>query len=297
MLDVLMNALRLEIAVVHALKLALIALLSVSLLLANTEKAHACVCETISPTEAFDSADLVFAGQVIDAQTFYYPVPEKSRDAVGRDYFEDTVYTFLVSAVWKGNPSEVTFVVSAQNPTSCTGREFSIGEEYVVYLESGISVGACSRIVRLDSAREDLRTLGAGQPPKSGTVATRPRSMDEGCSWEARVLAIVGVRHDRDFRGCFEAFASASTTVVTPTPTPVLPTPTPHPTPTAAPTPTILAAAVTSAPTPAPTSPPASVSEETDTPEWLPPAVTGIAGVSIGIFATILTLRRRGGNA
>ena len=210
----------------------LIVAISISWAIVDTHQAHACSCTTISPSEAFDSADLVFAGQVIDAQTFYHPVPKKSRDAFGQDYYAQVVYAFLVSAAWKGDPSEVAYIVSMQNPTSCTGRGFSIGERYLVYVESDISVGACSRIVRLDSAQEDLRALGAGQPPESGTVAPRPFSMDNGCSWEARILAIVGIRHDRDLRGCFEAFARASTTSSTAEPTATAapsPTPTPDP--------------------------------------------------------------------
>lgn len=302
------------------LKLLLIVLLIASWLLIDVDETHACTCMPISPSEAFDAADLVFAGQVIDAQTFYYPVPKISRDVVGRDYFEDTVYIFLVSAVWKGEPKQVSYIISPQNSTSCTGRGFSIGEKYLVYVESGVAVGPCSRIVRLDSAQEDLRALGAGQPPESGTVATRPFSMDNGCSWEARILAKVGFQHDRDLRGCFEAFASTSaatptpqptpTAVPTPTPPPATPTPQPTPTaaatqtpapptstpqtaPTAAPMPTTLAAAVRSAPDVKP----AAIAEEVGAPEWLLPTVAGVAGVFVGVLGTTLALRRRGGGA
>ena len=307
------KTLPLRMASVYAIKLMLIVLLSVSLMLIDTYKAHACSCRAITPSEAFDSADLVFAGQVIDAQTYYYPVPEISRNAVGRDYFSDDVYTFLVSAIWKGKASEISYIISSQNPTSCTGRGFSIGKKYIVYAKSGISVGACSRIVHLESAQEDLRALGAGQPPESGTVASRPWSMDNGCSWEARILAKVGIRHDRDFRRCFEAFASASATSPTPeptataapsptptpgstpTPTPVPATPTPQPEPSPVLSPVTLAAATASAQTPVTTPQLAVVVEEAGTPQWLIPAITAVAGVLAGVLATTLALRRRRG--
>ena len=168
----------------YAQKLILIVMLSMSLQLFDTNSAHACVCRTVSPSEAFDSAEAVFSGQVIDSRTYYYPVPAISRNAVGQDHFSQEIYAFLVSAVWKGEPSAISYVGSLQNPTSCTGRGFLIGKKYLVYTGPGMSVSACSRAVELDSAQEDLQALGDSQPPEPGSVAPKPLKTNNWCFWK-----------------------------------------------------------------------------------------------------------------
>ena len=85
------------------------------------------------------------------------------------------------------------------------------------------------------------------------------------------------------------------TPTAVPTPKPVPATPTPQPTPPPVPTPATLAAAVTLGPTPIQAPQPVAVSEDSDTPEWLTPAVAGIAGVLVGVLGTTLLWRRRGG--
>jgi hypothetical protein len=71
-----------------------------------------------------------------------------------------------VSRIWKGNKATQR-IVSDIN-TICSNFDFSLNGEYLVYAngeESNLSLGRCSRTALISNAGEDLKGLGAGDPP------------------------------------------------------------------------------------------------------------------------------------
>ncbi|MGH9832217.1 MAG: hypothetical protein ACREBD_35320 [Blastocatellia bacterium] len=144
----------------------------------------------LKPTlnEAFQMADVVFAGKVVAANQEAWRINrirfERRSPFIhlteDRDRYRTT---FEVMMVWKG---DVTASASVIHPTSlccgCGGYSFRQGEEYIVYASWGdgeLRTHSCYRNNPLSAAGEDLSAFGAGKPPSPNppSLADLPRRL------------------------------------------------------------------------------------------------------------------------
>lgn len=150
---------RSEIQRVANVALVLVLLLT-TLLLAAPAPAYACSCvEGMPPRQALDRAAAVFAGTVLDVDTFALPLLDNS--------FRPVRVTFEVNQVWKGEVAERAVIRTAQDSAAC-GYNFAAGTAYLVYAyqsEDGLATGLCERTIELTNAGEDLAVLGIGEAP------------------------------------------------------------------------------------------------------------------------------------
>ncbi|MCY4112798.1 MAG: hypothetical protein OXG33_02515 [Chloroflexi bacterium] len=280
---------------VFALKLTLILLITVSLLFTDSRHVRACTCEEPIPLpEILDYFPMVFAGRVIDERLLYSPYAGMSPFSFELPDAAETVYTFLVSKIWKGPLYETVYIQEWKAQSSCSDRSFELGEEYLIYAEPpNMTVSFCSASKPLASAQEDLGYLGAGQAPEAGRVAPRPFGLEY---WHSKEELIATVRRLLARWGPepFPTFPATRSTAMS-TPTPVPGTPTPQPTPTPASTPETPAVAATPEPPPIPSPHPAGISQDASDPVWLIPTVAGVSGVIVGVLATTLLVRQRRG--
>lgn len=258
----------------YAMKLLFVVMLSASLLLIDVEEALACTCLAISPSEAFDRSEFVFSGVSIASSYFYSPYANAFALSETFHNQGEAIYVFKVDTVWKGQPYEYVYLRTAHRSPCIYG--FTLGEEYLVYARTVESVAssACSRTGLLVQAREDLEWLGEGQPPESGTWGPGPNITRDWLPADAIIEKLAKSWLDMQYK-----LWRSRQTETTPTPASIT-TPTPR-------------AATTPAPTPTDDPPP--VREESDTPEWLLPTMSGVAGVLIGVLATTLLVRQRRG--
>jgi len=139
--------------------LALLLLLT-TLLLAAPVPAYACSCvEGTPPRQALDRAAAVFAGTVLDVNTFALPLLDNSLQPVR--------VTFEVNQVWKGEVAGRAVIRTAQDSAAC-GYDFAAGTAYLVYAyqsEDGLATGLCERTTEITNAGEDLAVLGIGDAP------------------------------------------------------------------------------------------------------------------------------------
>ena len=147
-------------------------------LFAYAQPAHACLCASVSPSQGWEHADAVFAGEV--SSMTIHPKSQvilSSADLV--------TVEFKVSEVWKGPQSEVLTVRTEWSGISC-GYEFEEGGRYIVYAQNG-RTGLCTRTAPTWLAVVDLALLGEGwlpgEPPEQpeGTAPTG-RYRGTGCS-------------------------------------------------------------------------------------------------------------------
>jgi len=114
---------------------------------------HACSCASLTPTEALEAADAVFAGKVIS-------VDEITNES-GRTVRRATVH---VQQIWKGLLGGPT-LVDTEPVGSCTFTLFT-DQRYLVYafrnLEGvrGYSTHECNRTTLYRDAQKDLEELG-----------------------------------------------------------------------------------------------------------------------------------------
>ena len=109
---------------------------------------YSCSCmEPPPPEEAYEDADVVFLGEVInielDESGYYYEV------------------TFQIIDIWKGENSE-EIIVSTEISSDTCGYNFQINNEYLVYAyiyASGFYTNICTRTNLLEYATEDLNYL------------------------------------------------------------------------------------------------------------------------------------------
>ncbi|MFI5306821.1 MAG: hypothetical protein ACHQ53_05690 [Polyangiales bacterium] len=121
-------------------------------------KAAACECPSLTPLEAYEQADAVFEGRVIE-------VAQARGDVEG-------VHRVRLSVVraWKGVRDETVELLAAP---AC-GSELTANESYFVYASAQggkLALGECSRTRPMPQADEDLRALGMGVTtfdPKAG---------------------------------------------------------------------------------------------------------------------------------
>jgi hypothetical protein len=114
-------------------------------------------------------AGAIFAGKVVGVDTltvhrFWFP----NDSAVGRRLLErpEVVrYLFAVTELWKGRVGRQAQVMVRAFSSDC-GREFKLGESYLVYALQGrreLESYACLRSPLLEHATEDRRVLGRGR--------------------------------------------------------------------------------------------------------------------------------------
>ena len=128
-----------------------------------TRSAYACRCDGITPIEALQEAEVVFAGRVLDApHTISYYMNTKGWGWSERG--KSLPATFKVSTVWKGS---VQSRITVYTLIDC-GHIFLAWEEYLVYahqFEDSLRVTVCNGTAPLSRAGQDLAYLGKGEEP------------------------------------------------------------------------------------------------------------------------------------
>ena len=130
------------------------------------ERSYACAPTYIGPPlEELERANSVFRGKVISAT---WLDRESLSEALIYEFMATTatIYEFMVTTVWKGPLAEKRTIASISD----CGRQFSQGEEYLVYSGDGYSDWFSTRTRPISEADEDLAELGEGHMPISGTV-------------------------------------------------------------------------------------------------------------------------------
>jgi hypothetical protein len=137
---------------------------------------QACSCSRPSAAEQFASADLAFAGEVVDVEDRYHffrrlwwsvlalldrdPFMELS------DYetYTGLEFTFAVERTWRGPASKTIRVVTGRGGGDC-GVPFERGKRYLVYgyksAHGEWHTNICTRTRPADAAAEDLAFLNA----------------------------------------------------------------------------------------------------------------------------------------
>ena len=123
--------------------------------------AHACTCAAgIAPEEAYENAEAVFVGRVVDI--------DDSREFVSA--WDDRPHRrvdLLVTERWKGARQNLVTVATGMGDGDC-GYGFEREKEYLVYAGGGasygtdLSTGICNRTMPLADAGAALDALGPG---------------------------------------------------------------------------------------------------------------------------------------
>lgn len=167
-------------------KRTLAAALSLAALFFACERA-ALACSCVPPGAPRDEAArarAVFVGEVVEVA----PAGEAAKKSGGKCAQETGWHLavpneggvrvrFKVSRVWK-NVAGGEVVIKTPASSAACGYAFRKGESYVVYAYGGddalgqLTTGLCSRTRPVSAAEEDLRDLGAGEPPSASAVAS-----------------------------------------------------------------------------------------------------------------------------
>ncbi len=306
------RTLSLRMVSIYALKLILIVLLSMSWLLVDFHRAHACSCRAIDPAEAYNRSAAVFSGEAIDLALLYNRIGNPPRlFALHRlaysTYEPGTVtliYTFKVDTIWKG-PSYEHVYLQTTTSEAC-GAAFPPGIRFLVYSTEGTSAYLCGTLP-LRFGQEHLDALGEGRSPERGTRAPELEIMRSSLSEDEMIqkleALIAEVRAELDAGLPAPTGESATRQpAVSTTPGPRIPertirglaralyqlleermarlsTPTPIPTPTAVPTPTPIPATPAPQPTSTPLPTPATLAAATTLPPTSIPSPEPAANV------------------
>ncbi|CAA9524058.1 MAG: hypothetical protein AVDCRST_MAG05-3808 [uncultured Rubrobacteraceae bacterium] len=160
-------------------RLASLALLTLSLVALLPDCASACSCAALPGTpqerarEALSGSTAVFSGEVVE---FEKPPPdtamvEGTMWTVMGDAGREAKVTLRVSEVWKGPQQQtMTITTEADSGMGC-GYPFEEGREYLLYATGeDPSVGLCGETKPLSGADADLEALGEGQRPEGGAA-------------------------------------------------------------------------------------------------------------------------------
>jgi hypothetical protein len=124
------------------------------------DKAYACSCASVEPNEAFEKAEAVFTGKVLNIKQ-----QRKQEGVVGAIEYRD-VNLFEVQETWKGINQSQVIVYDNGHDVSC-GFNFEVGKTYLIYTykgkDGGLYTGLCSRTEEISKAGEDLNFLGQGK--------------------------------------------------------------------------------------------------------------------------------------
>lgn len=184
------------------LRAAYILLLALSLLVANTRSASACVCDNEDPPvpDALRQSSAVFTGTVLD-------MPQQG-GLVGRLERGQGV-VFQVDAAWKGvSHTRVTVWEPYWGGTACEWK-FTQGARYLVYAQSDgddpdgrLRTTHCNSSKPIEGASEDVRLLG---PPMIPQVArsTEGSLLTPSVAGAACAVALIGYLGARRAMGRF----------------------------------------------------------------------------------------------
>lgn len=118
--------------------------------------AFACSCAQFTEEDAFESADIVFIGDVVSRTD-----PNEGNEVQGSG--DPIQWRFDVRSTQKGSPNDPQTVESARDGATC-GYGFRVGKRYQVYAEkqgSKLTTGLCS-------GNKDLGAGAAYHPPEDG---------------------------------------------------------------------------------------------------------------------------------
>lgn len=118
--------------------------------------AQACDCDPLSPQAAQDSADIIFVGTCVHANTNWIAGGMK--------------YSFEVHRGWK-KPTDGFFVVSTPFVKDC-GVPFEVGQRYLVYVRKKFTpkTDLCLGTKPLAESEADLALLGEARPPQQSSL-------------------------------------------------------------------------------------------------------------------------------
>jgi hypothetical protein len=165
---------------------------SVGFAVASGQPVSACSCEVFTEQEAFDRADAVFTGELVEVVT--PPGDTDSSPDVER-------FVFDVDVVYKGEAVDPQTIVTARDGATC-GLEVHGPGPFLVYatLTDSIVTGAAddelySNLCSGTRAVADAAVpagFGAGQPPSAPAPSGSPSATDTSDKgWI--VVAVVGV--------------------------------------------------------------------------------------------------------
>ena len=150
----------------YATPLILIVALTAFWLHAGVGRVAACSCISLTPAEAFERADSVFAGEVTETKV--------RSGLLGQSGLDPVTVRVKVDEVWKG-PQQATLTIETVRSEASCGFEFAEGGEYLIFARDG-KTGFCDRTALIGRASENLAALGASWQPTTGTDSTRASS-------------------------------------------------------------------------------------------------------------------------
>jgi hypothetical protein len=124
----------------------------------NVRSAFACTCtELPSVCEAYNEADVVFAGLALEVRVVSLPIGN------GPDTYEQKLVRFNAEEAFRGVEGGEVDVYTGVNEAMC-GNNFVAGERYLVYCyrdaDTGhVSTNICTRTAPVAAADEDLEFL------------------------------------------------------------------------------------------------------------------------------------------
>lgn len=134
----------------------------------------ACECASPTTSEELALADKVFVGKVTSIQkmllsAFYW---NTTFPFVHKNYQFKAIVTFEVSKSWKGDSGQEIQVKSSFGGW-CYNRNFTIGEEYVVFAfntPNGLWASGCSNTGLVKSSEQTVMQLGQGRSIQTMTA-------------------------------------------------------------------------------------------------------------------------------
>ena len=182
------KALPLRIASIYALKLLLIALISISWLLIDLHETQACVPGPISrmtPSEKFDKSTRVFSGEAIARYTVYRPDISVDDLRHRQSYNIGYLNVIKVNTIWKGPLYEYMYIWLPTDLSSCGSGPGGLlpGMEHLIYARSDTAINR--GVHGLAGAWEHLEELGKGELPIVGLYAPNPWHEDDLITEEA----------------------------------------------------------------------------------------------------------------
>jgi hypothetical protein len=153
--------------------------LSMVIFLSFPGETSACSCAETTPERAYRYADVVFAGTALRADNVVLVMSD------GSD-FPMVSYSFHVTHVWKGPPSDTLIVESARHDGSCASH-FKVGTHYLLYASYGLyspevrgvlETSRCTRNWPYESALWDRYCLPEPVYLRQGADTTRVTKWD-----------------------------------------------------------------------------------------------------------------------
>jgi hypothetical protein len=158
---------------------------------AGAERASACSCVSTDDTAAFQRADVVFQGTLVDIVT---------PDGESWSSTDPERFIFTVDKVFKGDAALRQSVLSARDGASC-GLEIGVGGEFLLFGSYGdatigvadeLTSNLCSGTRPLGATAGVPATFGAGEAPRAGPSDVELRRDREGApvGWIVLLAAV-----------------------------------------------------------------------------------------------------------